>query len=190
MGCTSGLAMAGFVGRWPGAVGPRGSRTLSGTALGRRWARAPPRCKACCSMPQLAGRRVLLCAVMGPPAGTSRLKRQASVTIEFASSNLVLPVSLRLQSAGRPITAGRSRPGPCSWPDGVMVMVTVTVPARKGGSVRPVAGRNRPQLAAGWRLVTFAAPNVVTSATVKGNIVSVFSMKVCVLGLLHLFPIY
>ena len=37
--------MAGFVGRWPGAVGPWDFRTWSGTALGRRDGRLASRCR-------------------------------------------------------------------------------------------------------------------------------------------------
>ena len=44
--------VAGFVGRWSGVVGPRGSHTWSGTALDRRWA---PRWSTRCSLPPRTG---------------------------------------------------------------------------------------------------------------------------------------
>ena len=50
--CTTGPAIAGFVGQWPSAVGPRGSSTWSGTALGRRWL---PLWSTRCSMPPCTG---------------------------------------------------------------------------------------------------------------------------------------
>ena len=50
--CTTGPAMAGFVGLWSGVVGSRGFRAWSGTALGRRWA---PRWSTRCSMPPRTG---------------------------------------------------------------------------------------------------------------------------------------
>ena len=72
---------------WPGAVGPRGSRTWSGTALGRRWV---PRWSSRCSMPP---RRT------GLPAGTAGLKRHTSImiTIEFTSRMLQVQYSIRVR---------------------------------------------------------------------------------------------
>ena len=112
--------MAGFVGRWPGAVGPSGSRTWSGTAsvgAGRSGGRLAARCRLARAgrplgpaVPDAPAARCFSGATVnyGRPAVPAGLKRHISITMEFTSRTISpalpteqqLALCLGLSSAG------------------------------------------------------------------------------------------